>query len=177
MINQELWDKAVAFHGHACSGLTLGYRAALYAAKLLDTGRADDEEIVCITENDACGLDAIQIILGCSVGKGNLLFHLTGKQAYTFYRRSDGKGFRLVQKKKPVHLSKAERYDYYHSCADEELFEVQQPVIALPEPARNFTSVTCARCGEATAENYIHVQEGRLLCPDCAGKPYSRFDV
>jgi len=133
MINDTLWEKAVAFHGHACSGLTLGYRAALYALKLLEAGFSGDEELVCITENDACGLDAIQVILGCSVGKGNLLFHLTGKQAYTFYRRSDGKGFRIVQKKKPGHLNKEQRYEYYHSCDDEELFTVQAPVLALPE--------------------------------------------
>ncbi len=36
MLNKELWDKCVAFHGHECPGLSIGYRAALYAAKLLD---------------------------------------------------------------------------------------------------------------------------------------------
>ena len=38
-------------------------------------------------ENDACSVDAIQVVLGCSVGKGNLLFHMRGKQAYSFYER------------------------------------------------------------------------------------------
>ena len=31
---KALWDRAVDFHGHACPGLTIGYRAALYAAEL-----------------------------------------------------------------------------------------------------------------------------------------------
>ena len=52
---------------------------------------------MCITENDACGVDAIQVLLGCSVGKGNLLFHLRGKQAFSFYNRKTGKAVRLVQ--------------------------------------------------------------------------------
>ena len=26
--NKELWKKAVAFHGHECGGLTIGYTAA-----------------------------------------------------------------------------------------------------------------------------------------------------
>ena len=26
------WEKCVAFHGHACGGLTIGYKAACYAA-------------------------------------------------------------------------------------------------------------------------------------------------
>ena len=29
--NKELWNKCVEFHGHACGGLTIGYKAALYA--------------------------------------------------------------------------------------------------------------------------------------------------
>ena len=83
--NKELWNKCVEFHGHACGGLTIGYKAALYAIERLGLqlgggGNAGclspDEEIVCISENDACGVDAIQVMLGCSVGKGNLLFHM-----------------------------------------------------------------------------------------------------
>ena len=26
---KKLWEKAAAFHGHVCPGLTIGYRAAL----------------------------------------------------------------------------------------------------------------------------------------------------
>ncbi len=53
------------------SGLTMGSKASLYAIKLLgldeENPRSPDEEIVCVAENDACGIDAIQVILGCSV--------------------------------------------------------------------------------------------------------------
>ena len=82
-----LWEKAVAFHGHVCGGLMIGYKAALYAMKLLELEFSEDEQVVCIAENDACGVDAIQVILGCSVGKGNLLFHMRCKQAFSFYNR------------------------------------------------------------------------------------------
>ena len=81
---KALWDKAVAFHGHVCGGLTIGYRAAIYGIELLNLELSEDEDVVCITENDACGVDAIQAILGCSIGKGNLLFHMRGKQAFSF---------------------------------------------------------------------------------------------
>ena len=99
MDKTALWENAAAFHGHVCPGLTIGYRAALYAIDLLELklgggGNAGclskDEEIVCISENDACGCDAIQVIMGCSIGKGNLLFHMTGKQAFSFYNRKTG---------------------------------------------------------------------------------------
>lgn len=90
------WEKCVAFHGHACGGLTIGYKAACYAAELLELDFSGDEQLVCIAENDACGVDAIQALLGCSVGKGNLLFHMRGKQAFSFYNRTTGKSVRLV---------------------------------------------------------------------------------
>lgn len=47
---KKLWEKAAAFHGHVCPGLTIGYRAALYAIDLLGLTFSDDEQVVCITE-------------------------------------------------------------------------------------------------------------------------------
>lgn len=34
-MRNELWKKCVAFHGHECGGLTIGFQAALYAIELL----------------------------------------------------------------------------------------------------------------------------------------------
>ena len=68
----KTWEDCVAFHGHECGGLTIGYKASLYAIELLDIKFSEDEELVCISENDACGVDAIQTMLGCSIKKGNL---------------------------------------------------------------------------------------------------------
>ena len=129
---KKLWEKAAAFHGHVCPGLTIGYRAALYAIDLLGLTFSDDEQVVCITENDACGVDAIQAILGCSIGKGNLLFHMRGKQAFSFYNRKTGKSVRLVLKAKPRDMTREETFDYYHSCADDEMFDVKEAKIRLP---------------------------------------------
>ena len=39
---KKLWEKAAAFHGHVCPGLTIGYRAALYAIDLLELTFSDD---------------------------------------------------------------------------------------------------------------------------------------
>ena len=67
---QSLFEKSAEFHGHRCPGLAIGVRAAVEAQKLLHIGHSADEEIVCVTENDACGVDGIQVLLGCSAGKG-----------------------------------------------------------------------------------------------------------
>ena len=44
MNETELWSKCVAFHGHECGGLTIGFKAALYAMKLLELKHSEDEE-------------------------------------------------------------------------------------------------------------------------------------
>jgi len=173
---QELFDKCAAFHGHVCPGLTIGYRAALYAIKLMNLQFSEDEQIVCITENDACGNDAIQVILGCSVGKGNLLFHMRGKQAFSFYNRTDGTSVRLVLNPKPREMTREESYHYFRNCSDEEMFTVKETTIALPEMARMFESYPCECCGETTGANWIRIRDGKKVCLDCYSV-YDRFNI
>ena len=100
---------------NACGGLTIGYKAACYAAELLELSFSGDEQVVCIAENDACGVDAIQALLGCSIGKGNLLFHMRGKQAFSFYNRATGKSVRLVLRPRPEGMTREESFAYYQA--------------------------------------------------------------
>ena len=176
MDKKLIWEKCVAFHGHECGGLTIGYQAALYAIQLLELAFSEDEQVVCISENDACGVDAIQVILGCSVGKGNLLFHMTGKQAFSFYNRITGKSVRLVLKKKPEAMTKEESFAYYQSLEPKDMFDVKETKLTLPEEARLFDSYICECCGETTGANWIRLQGGKKLCIDCYAS-YNRFDV
>ena len=48
----KTWEDCVAFHGHECGGLTIGYKASLYAIELLDIKFSEDEELVCIRRPD-----------------------------------------------------------------------------------------------------------------------------
>ncbi|MBQ4425867.1 MAG: formylmethanofuran dehydrogenase [Lachnospiraceae bacterium] len=177
MINQEeLWEKCAAFHGHVCPGLTIGFRAALYAVRLLDLTFSEDEQVVAIAENDACGVDAIQVVLGCSAGKGNLLFHMRGKQAFSIYKRGTGKSVRLVLRPKPREMTRAEAFEYYQNTPDEALFEVKETTIPLPEPAQLFESYRCECCGEMTGSNWIRIRGGKKVCLDCCPS-YDRFHI
>ena len=172
----DLWEKCVAFHGHACGGLTIGYKAALYAMELLNLDFSEDEDVVCICENDACSVDAIQVMLGCSIGKGNLLFHMRGKQAYSFYNRKTGKSVRLVLKPKPEGMTREESFAYYQSLQPKEMFDIKETTIQLPERARIFDSYVCECCGETTGANWIRLGGGKKVCLDCY-RAYDRFDV
>ena len=176
MDEQTLWEKCTAFHGHACGGLAIGFKAALLAAELLDLDFSPDEETVCISENDACGVDAVQVLLGCSVGKGNLLFHMTGKQAFSFYRRGTDRSVRLVLRPKPADLKKGESMAYYLKTPASELFDVKPVKLALPEEASIFRPVVCECCGETAGSNWIRIQDGKQVCIDCY-RSYDRFRV
>ena len=163
----KTWQDCVAFHGHECGGLTIGYKASLYAIELLKLDFSADEQVVCISENDACGVDAVQVMLGCSIGKGNLLFHMRGKQAFSFYNRKTGASVRLVLKPRPEGMTKAESFAYYQRCKPEEMFDVKQTTIRLPEAARLFDSYVCDHCGETTGANWIRLAGDQKLCLDC----------
>ena len=63
-MEKQLWEKCVEFHGHECPGLAIGFRAFYVAKEKLNLNFSKDEEIVCVTENDACGVDAIQVLSG-----------------------------------------------------------------------------------------------------------------
>ena len=175
-MDRQLWEKCKDFHGHECGGLMIGFRAALYARELLGLHHAEDEEIVCVTENDACGVDAIQVILGCTAGKGNLLFHMRGKQAFSFYDRASGKSVRLVLKDLPEGISRGASLEYYRNCPAEEMFDVKPASVALPEPAQIFASFKCEKCGETTGSNWIRMLGDKKVCLDC-WQSYDRFNV
>ena len=170
---ENLWEACVRFHGHGCGGLAVGFRAVLYALELLGgTQRSEDEELVCIAETDACGVDAIQALTGCTIGKGNLIFQMQGKNAFSFYRRSDGTSFRLVLRATPE-KDKEERLAWLMDGDYHEMFDVKSASAPLPETARIFKSCTCSVCGERFAENFAHLQDGEIVCSACF-RPYSR---
>ena len=172
----KTWKDCVAFHGHECGGLTIGYKASLYAIELLNLEFSVDEQVVCIAENDACGVDGIQVMLGCSIGKGNLLFHMRGKQAFSFYNRKTGTSVRLVLKPRPEGMTKADSFAYYQSREPKDMFDVKDATIQLPEKARLFDSYVCDCCGETTGANWIRLAGDKKLCLDCY-ETYDRFNV
>jgi formylmethanofuran dehydrogenase subunit E len=83
--------------------LIYGYRVAKEAIRLLKLRRAIDEEVVAICENDSCAVDALQVLLGTTAGKGNLMIRDFGKNAYTVMSRSHQKAYRFARK---------DRYEY-----------------------------------------------------------------
>ena len=170
---KAFWEAAKKFHGHECPGLAIGVRVCDAAIEKMGVEPSGDEELVCITENDACGVDAVQAILSCTMGKGNLIYRGTGKNAYTFIRRKDGKAMRFYLKARNAGMERSAYQQYLLDAPVDELFAFREVPDELPEKARIFKPVECEECGEFAPEHKIRLQDGKKVCFDCF-KKYSR---
>lgn len=190
----EDFRACVRFHGHICPGLAIGYAAVKVGSRVLGLSTAEDEEIVAFVENDSCAVDAVQVLLGCTFGKGNLIFRDWGKQVFTFLDRNSGEAVRLSFKQLPRseerHALKKRIDTGEANNAERELWEKlrKQSVIELisPNPDRYFeirkvhmempphaqivATRTCDSCGEATVVSRLIKRDGRLICRDCGRK-------
>lgn len=184
------WNAAVQFHGHACPGLALGCRMAFAAihALLLDDSFlkregvpfsrtfSPDEELVCVTETDACCADAVQALLGCTLGKGNLLLKPRGKTAMSFYHHPTKKAVRVLWQA-DLHsphgreMSRAEKMAFFLSGPEEKLLAVREIPFDPPSRALISRSLACTKCGEMTAEYAVRLRDGQPFCPDCWPDP------
>jgi len=176
----------IDFHGHLCPGIVVGYQAAKIAMKKMKWGKAEDEELVCISMTDGCAVDAIQYLTRCTLGKGNLIFYDYGKMVFIFLKRRNGgsgTGIRLSlqtqSKWKKMKRSKQTTREKVSldllEVSEDKLFKIQKlKDYSIPERARIFPSHKCDSCGELTMEPRLRMSEGKLLCPECAPGYYSR---
>jgi len=173
-VNNELWNECVRFHGHACPGLAMGYRATELGMEALGIpiSRAADEEIVCVAENDACGLDCVQCMISCTIGKANLILRPSGKMAYSFFDRRTGKSVRVLFKQRDWSKDREASVRTILTAPANEIVEFRVPNYAIPEKARHFDSIKCDKCGEYCREDKIRLSSGKKYCSDC----YQQYD-
>lgn len=168
------YKEIIQFHGHECPGLAIGYRMAIAAMESLESLRAEDEELVAIVENDACGVDALQCVTGCTFGKGNLLFRDYGKRVYTVYCRSSRSGVRVHFHGKEIPEGLQENRNaltkWILSAPNDSMLSVTPAAIPEPEPARIRKSIPCAFCGESVMETRIRQLQMKPACIPCYEK-------
>ena len=172
----EALQRCVTFHGHLCPGVIIGYHAATLGMELLAAGRSEDEEFITIVENDTCAVDAIQVLTGCTFGKGNLYFHDYGKMVFTFASRGDGRSVRLYCL--PTDLpeldmfpeSERQQRRIEHMVVHDPtaMFDVQRDVLKhLPTRARIHQNCTCEYCGETLMSTRVQQCHDRCICIPC----------
>jgi formylmethanofuran dehydrogenase subunit E len=186
MLTQKQIDSVTAFHGHFCPGLAFGMRVGEWGLK--EFGHAEDEEIVAVVETDMCAVDAIQFLTGCTFGKGNFVFLDYGKNAYTFFRRSDGKNARLMTRgglltdlrEQQNRLASGETEEHGRikqkmierimQTDFEDIFSMTPAQIPMPETARIYAGILCDQCGETAMSARMERINDRNLCVPCRKK-------
>jgi formylmethanofuran dehydrogenase subunit E len=186
----------VAFHGHLCPGLIYGYRVAKKAIELLGLHHSRDEEVVAISENDTCAVDALQLLLGTTMGKGNLILKDYGKNVFTILSRSDGRAFRFSRRTgykyegknqeefaelegafaagrastaQRMRQQRLKSFDLLAKPFDA-VFDTKAVESLEPPYAPLAPSEACASCGEMTmSTKLVQTTDGRRLCIPCAG--------
>jgi formylmethanofuran dehydrogenase subunit E len=192
MFTREDVERCHEFHGHMCPGLAVGIRAAGVALERIGA-HSRDQEVVAIVETDMCAVDGIQVLTGCTFGKGNLIHRDHGKNAFTFVSRSNDRAIRLVsmqsgrkgdgeraeisgrmQTGTADETDRARFGELQHERAElvlampiEEVFEISEVPAVVPGRARIHDSVRCSGCGESTMETRIRLFGGEPHCPPC----------
>jgi len=184
----------IEFHGHLCPGLVYGYLVAKAAIDLLGLKRSMDEEVVAICENDSCAVDALQVILGTSTGKGNLILKDYGKNAYTIINRTGQKAYRFARTHSYRYNGESrqefDRIDAAISAGTatasqkwrqkllkasdllarpfDDVFTTTEVEFVMPPFAPLARSVSCAKCGEMTmATKLVALDSGQRVCNPC----------
>jgi formylmethanofuran dehydrogenase subunit E len=154
-----------------------------------------DEEIVAIVENDACCVDAVQVLTGCTFGKGNFIFKDHGKMAFTFFSRNTGKGVRfsmkpevfdpdkrhlqLIEKIRENKATDQDREEFAQlhqkitkdilDKSPEDLFNIESSMVELPPKAGMEPSEPCQLCGEQTMSSRLVLVDNKMICRGCSG--------
>jgi formylmethanofuran dehydrogenase subunit E len=170
----------------------MGIRVAEFAQKQLGVSQDQDEELLAVVETNSCGVDAIQSILGCTFGKGNLIFKDYGKNVYTIASREQNRAVRIAQKFKDQpdpdslryrqlnrkdHLTDAEVsekenllgviFERIMAAPFDDLFNWQEITFVFPDKAMIYPTIQCAICGEGVMEPRAIKTEHGFTCPGC----------
>jgi len=184
------------FHGHKCPAMPMGLRVGAAAMNALGVGRAQDGQLLALVEigDDHCATcfaDGVQMITGCTLGKGNIKKLHYGKWGVTLVDVASGRSVRVTPRAEAMLANKKTefftRYREKGIPASQVPPEVVQPLVdrvmgapdeallavgevqpyALVRKAHSFASFVCERCGEMTVEGYGRPLGEQRVCQPC----------
>jgi len=160
------FEEVVKFHGHLCGGVASGYALGIYAMELI--GAKPGDSLYAVVEFQNCMTDAIQMVTGCTTGKGNLVVRNLDKGAITLVKRDTGKGVRVVIDNMHITGETPEELAKNIIAADPKTTcTYREATLELPE-RKPKKLIKCDKCGETFSEYVAVKADGKVLCPDCA---------
>ncbi len=186
----------LTLHGHKCPAMPLGLRVGAAALNKLGVERARDGQLMALVELGdnhcaTCFADGVQMITGCTFGKGNIQKLNYGKWGLTLIDKKSGRAVRVAPKAEAMAANKqSDFFKKYRekgvpasqvpaaavdplvervlSTPDEQLLHVGEVFEYKWADARHsFASFVCEVCGEMTSEPYGRVLGDKRVCIPC----------
>jgi len=200
MVNPQEWlEFGQKFHGHNSHAMPMGLRVGAAAMNALGVERAKDGQLIAFVDlgDDHCATcfgDGLQVIMGTTLGKGNLKKTHKGKWAVTVVERATGRAVRVSPKAEAMLNNKKTKFftDYrmlgkpasvvpseivdplvngVMNAPDEMLLSVSPIFEYKLEPKKDsFEGFVCEECGEMTVMEYGRIKGEKKVCMDCAAK-------
>lgn len=188
--------RVVDFHGHICPELAIGGKFCEFAQNLINTGSLEAAGLSVVSENTTSALDAIQVLLGLTIGNQRLLVLDYGKHNYTLFSKYRDQGWKLIMR--PQHYGDEDAYltlerkimnnealyedalqfqqmvdmriSHLIDLAPEDLFSIEE--VAAESRPKEISGVylTCATCGEQVLETRSIENRDKIFCLPCFQK-------
>jgi len=193
---KDYFEAGVVLHGHECPAMPMGLRVGAAAMNKLGAERAQDGQLVALVEIGdnhcaTCFADGVQMITGCTFGKGNIQKLHYGKWGVTLIDKKSGRAVRVTPKAETMAANKKtdffQKYRMKGILASQVPAEVIEPLIERvmnapendllrvgevverkwEEPVHSFDSFVCDACGEMTVEPYGRIRGDKKVCIPC----------
>ena len=188
--------RVVDFHGHICPELAVGGKFCEFVQGLINNGDIPVGGISILAENTTSALDAIQILLGATVGNRRLAVMDFGKHNYTVFSRPANRGWRL--RSKVLHFGDEEHFQALEEkiaknlaliedavrlqqlidgrvrrlldLTPEELFLIEEVPPTPQPPETASTYLICSSCGEQVLAGHSIKSREAVFCLPCYQK-------
>lgn len=170
----EVLDRCVQYHGHFCTGQSLGVRIAKKGLELASP--EDQKDLIVFVENDRCIADAVLMATGTRLGRRSLKYVDYGRMAATFINLKTDVAWRVGLKPRD-HAEGEDAKELVLAMPDDELLTWKKVRVKLkPEelPGKPLRIVRCTACGEKVFDGKdLATNSGEgPLCRACAVGSY-----
>lgn len=200
---RDYYEHGLALHGHKCPAMPMGLRVGAAAMNALGVQRSPDGQLLALVELGeehcaTCFADGVQMVTGCTFGKGNIKKLNYGKWGVTLVEAASGRAVRATPTAGAMLANKqSEFFKGYREKgvpASKIPASVVEPlvekVLAAPQDQLisvgdvfhqevkrhpdSFDGLVCDACGEMVVEGYARVLGERRVCIPCHDKATGR---
>ena len=193
---KDYYEHGLALHGHKCPAMPMGLRVGAAAMNALGVGRSMDGQLVALVELGeghcaTCFADGVQMVTGCTFGKGNIKKLHYGKWGVTLVEAATGRAVRVTPTAEAMLANKQSGFfkDYREKgipaskvpptvvepLVEKVMNAPEEKILSVSEIFRHevvrhpdsFAGLVCDLCGEMVVEGYARVLGDKRVCIPC----------